>query len=119
LMTLALPRAGKHHQDALKFALYVTNDDNQLEFDKLAVLLPSTKRAAADPFFKQNTAGVEGMARKIAADELQSSRDLTVVVSNQSELYKVFREAVESAFFGKMDPKAALDWAVREWNARL
>ena len=102
-------------------ALYVTNDENQLAFAKLpsTVVFPSTKRAAADPFFKQKGAGPEWKARAIAADELQFGRDLTVVVSNQSELYKIFREAVESAFFGKMSPKEALDFAVREWNARL
>lgn len=121
LMALTVPRASKHQQEAVKFALYVTNDENQLEFAKLpgTVIFPSTKKAAADPFFKQKGAGPEWKARTIAADELKFGRDLTVVVSNQSELYKIFREAVESAFFGKMSPKEALDWAVREWNARL
>jgi len=121
LMALTVPRASKHQQEAVKFALYVTNDENQLEFAKLpgTVIFPSTKKAAADPFFKQKGAGPEWKARSIAADELKFGRDLTVVVSNQSELYKIFREAVESAFFGKMTPKEALDWAVREWNARL
>jgi len=121
LMALAVPKASKHQQDAVKFALFVSNDENQLEFSKLpgTVLFPSTKKAAADPFFKQKGAGPEFKARAIAADELKSGRDLTVVVPNQSELYKIFREAVESAFFGKMSPKEALDWAVREWNARL
>ena len=121
LMALTVPRASRHQQEAVKFALYVTNDENQLEFAKLpgTVIFPSTKKAAADPFFKQKGAGPEWKARSIAADELKFGRDLTVVVSNQSELYKIFREAVESAFFGKMTPKEALDWAVREWNARL
>lgn len=31
----------------------------------------------------------------------------------------MFREAIESAFYGKMSPAQALQWAVREWNARL
>lgn len=121
LMALTVPRASRHQQEAVKFALYVTNDENQLQFAKLpgTVIFPSTKKAAADPFFKQKGAGPEWKARTIAADELKFGRDLTVVVSNQSELYKIFREAVESAFFGKMSPKEALDWAVREWNARL
>lgn len=121
LMALTVPRASRHQQEAVKFALYVTNDENQLEFAKLrgTVIFPSTKKAAADPFFRQKGAGPEWKARTIAADELKLGRDLTVVVSNQSELYKIFREAVESAFFGKMSPKEALDWAVREWNARL
>jgi len=119
LMALAVPKAGRHREDAVKFALFVTNDQNQLAFSKLTVIFPSTKKAAADPFFRQQGPGPEWKARSIAADELKFGRDLTVVVPNQTELFKIFREAVESAFFGKMSPKAALDWAVREWNARL
>lgn len=121
LMALVVPKASKKQQAAVKFALYVTNDANQLAFSKLpgTVLFPSTRKAAADPFFKQKGAGPEFKARAIAADQLRLGRDLTVVVPDQSELYKIFREAVESAFFGKMSAKEALDWAVREWNARL
>ncbi len=119
LMALAVPKASRHQREAVKFALFVTNDENQLDFSKLTVIFPSTKKAVADPYFKQRGAGPEWKARAIAADELTFGRDLTVVVPNQTELYKIFREAVESAFFGKMSPKAALDWAVREWNARL
>ncbi|MDQ7843343.1 MAG: sugar ABC transporter substrate-binding protein [Armatimonadota bacterium] len=121
LMVLAVPKTSRNAAEAVRFALYVTNDENQLAFSKLplTVLFPSTRKAAADPFFKQQGAGPEWKARAIAADELKFGRDLTVVVANQSELYKIFREAVESAFFGKMSPKEALDWAVREWNARL
>ncbi len=119
LMALAVPKASAHQQEAAKFALFVTSDENQLAFSKLSVIFPSTKKAAADPYFKQPGAGPEWKARTIAARELQYGRDLTVVVPNQSELHKIFREAVESAFFGKLSPKAALDWAVREWNARL
>ena len=119
LMTLAVPKASKRQQEAVKFALHVTNDANQLEFSKQSVVFPSTKQAAANPYFRQGGAGPEWRARAIAVDELKFGRDLTVVVPNQSELYKIFREAVESAFFGKMSAKEALDWAVREWNARL
>ena len=119
LMTLTVPKASPRQQEAMKFALYVTNDANQLEFSKQSVVFPSTKQAAANPYFRQGGAGAEWRARAIAVDELRYGRDLTVVVPNQSELYKIFREAVESAFFGKMSAKEALDWAVREWNARL
>lgn len=119
LMTLTVPKTSKHQDEAVKFALYVTNDANQLEFSKQSVVFPSTKQAAANPYFRQGGTGPEWRARAIAVDELRAGRDLTVVVPNQSELYKIFREAVESAFFGKMGAKEALDWAVREWNARL
>jgi putative chitobiose transport system substrate-binding protein len=119
LMAIAVPKASRHQRDAVNFALFVTNDENQLSFSKLTVIFPSTKKAAADPYFTQRGVDPEAKARAIAASELRFGRDLTVVVPNQSELFKIFREAVESAFYGKMSPKAALEWAVREWNARL
>lgn len=119
LMTLTVPKASKRQQDAVKFALFVTNDANQLAFSKLVVIFPSTKAAAADPYFKTSGAGPDSKARTIATEELKFGRDLTLVVSNEGELFKIFREAVERAFFGRMTAQQALDWAVREWNARL
>jgi len=119
LMTLTVPKASQHQAEAVKFALYVTNDANQLAFSKLVVIFPSTKAAAADVYFKRSGADPESKARTIAADELKFGRDLTLVISNEGELFKIFREAVERAFFGKMTPQQALEWAAREWNARL
>src|SRR2546429_832391 len=119
LMTLAMPKASRHQQEAAKFALYVTNDENQLAFSKLTVIFPSTKKAAADPYFRQTGAGPEWQARTIAVGGLKYGRDLTGVVPNQGELFKIFRAAVESGFFGEMSAKEALDRAVREWTARL
>ncbi|MDR7460252.1 MAG: extracellular solute-binding protein, partial [Armatimonadota bacterium] len=118
-MTVSVPKASKAQREAVDFALFVTNDQNQLEFARQVVILPSTRGAAAHPFFKQGGATPEEKVRKIAAAELPLARDLTVVVPNATELYRVFREAVESAFYGKMSPREALDWAVKQWNARL
>jgi putative chitobiose transport system substrate-binding protein len=119
LMVLTVPKASRHQSEAWRFALDVTSDENQLAFSKLTVIFPSTKKAATDPYFRQRGTDPEGKARSIAAAELRFGRDLTVVVPDQSELFKIFREAIESAFFGKMSPQAALEWAAREWNARL
>jgi len=118
-MAVTVPKASKNLKEAVDFGLFVTNDENQLQFSKQVVILPSTRGAAANPFFKQSGATAEDKARKIAAAELPFARDLTVVVPQAADLYRVFREAVESAFFGKMTPKEALDWAVKQWNARL
>lgn len=119
LMTVAVPKASKHPQEAVEFALYMTSDENQLAFSQRSVVFPSVLRAASNPYFRRHGPDPEWQARAIAVDELKFGRDLTLTLPNQGELYKIFREAVESAFFGKMSPKEALDWAVREWNARL
>jgi putative chitobiose transport system substrate-binding protein len=118
-MGVAVTRASRHTQAAVDFALFVTNDENQLEFSKQVVVFPSTKQAAADPFFKRGGAGPEDVARKVGAADLPHARDLSVVVPHSGDLFRVFREAIESAFYGKRTPKDALDWAVSEWNARL
>jgi putative chitobiose transport system substrate-binding protein len=118
-MDLAVPVASRHRSSAVDFALFVTNDANQLAFSHLVVIFPSTRAAARDPYFTRGGATPEERARVIAASELGMARDLTVVVPHSDELFRVFREAIENAFFGRMTPQQALDWAVKEWNAKL
>ncbi|MDR7544245.1 MAG: sugar ABC transporter substrate-binding protein [Armatimonadota bacterium] len=118
-MAVAVPKASRSPQAAVDFALFVTNDENQLAFARQVVVFPSTRQAAADPFFKKGGAGPEDVARKVGAADLAHARDLSVVVPNSGDLFRIFREAVESAFYGKRSPKDALDWAVNQWNARL
>lgn len=118
-MDLAVPTASRHRAEAVAFALYVTDDENQLAFSKQVVIFPSTRAAAGDPYFTHAGAGPEDRARVVAARELATARDLTVVVPHSDDLYRVFREAIESAFYRKMTPGQALQWAVREWNAKL
>ncbi len=118
-MTVAVPRASRNAQAAVDFALFVTSDENQLAFSRLVVVFPSTKQAAADPFFRRGGAAPEDVARKVAAADLPLARDLSVVVPHSGDLFRIFREAIESAFYGKRSPKDALDWAVGQWNGRL
>lgn len=118
-MDLAVPLASRHRPEAVEFALYITNDENQLAFSHLVVIFPSTRAAAADPYFTHAGASPEERARVVAARELGLARDLTVVVPRSDDLFRIFREAVEIAFYGRMTPQQALAWAVKEWNARL
>ncbi len=118
-MSLVVPLASRHRSEAVRFALYVTDDESQLAFDHQVVIFPSTRRAAADAFFSRGGATPEDRARAIAARELGVARDLTVVVPHSDELFRVFKEAVENAFYGRMTPEQALAWAAREWDARL
>ena len=118
-MDVAVPIQTRHRTEAVDFALFVTNDENQLAFSHVVVAFPSTRRAAADPYFTRPGTSPEDRARAIAARELSIARDLTVVTPHSDELFRVFQEAVESAFFGRMTPQQALTWAAREWDRRL
>jgi len=118
-MALTIPLASRHRAEAVQFALFVTDDENQLAFSHLVVIFPSTRRAAADAYFIRAGATPEDRARVIAARELGMARDLTVVVPHSDELFRIFREAIENAFYRRMTPQEALTWAVKEWDARL
>ncbi len=118
-MDLVVPLASRHRAEAVEFAVFVTNDENQLGFSHVLVTFPSTQAAAADPFFTRVGTTPEDRGRMIAARELGMARDLTVVTPRSDELFRIFREAVENAFYGRMTPQQALSWAAREWNSRL
>jgi len=118
-MDLAVPLVSRHRAEAVDFALFVTNDENQLALSHVIVTFPSTRAAAADPYFTQAGTTPVDRSRAIAARELGIARDLTVVTPHSDELFRIFRDAVESAFFGRMTPQQALSWAAKEWNRRL
>ncbi len=118
-MDLAVPLASRHRAEAVDFALFVTNDENQFAFSHVVVTFPSTRAAAADPYFTRVGTTPEDRGRAIAARELGFARDLTVVTPHSDELFRIFRDAVENAFFGRMTPQQALSLAAKEWNNRL
>jgi len=116
-MELTVPLASRHRREAVDFALYVDERRQPAGFCRLVVIFPSTRAAAADPYFTHAGASPEDRARVIAASELGIARDLTVVVPHSDDLFRVFREAVERAFYGRMTPQQALDWRSRSGTA--
>ena len=71
-MNLVIPESTDVEAAAIKFATYVTNDANQLEFAKQANVLPSTVEAMKDSYFSEVSAEstpVE-VARSVSASQL-------------------------------------------------
>jgi putative chitobiose transport system substrate-binding protein len=105
-----------------KFALYLTNDANQLTFARLASVFPTSTRAAADPFFLALSpdAGAAGKAMAAGARSMAHSRTMYVSgVDDYDELRRTLAKAVEAGVTGKQDVKQALDQAVLVWNKKL
>ena len=119
-MNLAVPVSSKHKKLAVEFALFVTNDKNQLEFCKLVPLLPSTKKAAEDAFFKEDTGKpLQDKAKRISIDQLFKSKDLSLGLTHQSDLNRSIREAMEAAMYGRISPQEAMDKAAKQWDEIL
>lgn len=121
VMNLVVPTTSKRQEDAIKLATFITNAENQLAFCKLAGILPSAQKAAADPFFTTlpATASVEDRARRIAAEQLERSVLLVPPMSHQSDLKKAMNAALQRAALGQQTPDEALKQAAADWDRIL
>jgi putative chitobiose transport system substrate-binding protein len=121
VMNLVVPRASQHPDAAVKFALFVTNDENQLAFAKAANVLPSTKQALADSYFQNvpDTASTVERARVISAKQLQQAEILTPTLKDSKRLQKAIYENLQAAMLGQKTVDQAVEDAAQEWNNRL
>jgi putative chitobiose transport system substrate-binding protein len=105
-----------------KFALYLTNDANQLAFARQASVFPTTVRAAADPYFLAQPAGAGAAEQAVEAGARSMAHSHTLYVAgidDYDELRRSLVKAVEAGVTGKQDVQQALDQAVAIWNKKL
>lgn len=104
---------------AHKFAQFVTNNKNQVEFGKAANVFPATAEGVDDPYFTNPGADADDQRQLIATlsknikDGFCGYPEFTPADST------TFTEQVSLAASGKVSPKEALDTAVNDANTRL
>ncbi|MGE0489653.1 MAG: sugar ABC transporter substrate-binding protein [Vulcanimicrobiota bacterium] len=119
-MNFVVPRSARHRQLAVEFGLFLTNPDNQLAFDKLVPILPSTRATAEDPFFQTGSGEpLLDEAIRISIDQLARARDFSLGLPKQRDLNRALKENVEAALAGKLSSREALDRAAERWNEIL
>jgi len=120
VMNLIIPRDTDQPQAALKFALFVTNNENQLAFAKAASVLPSTVQALSDTYFKTlkpDASSVE-KARVVSASQLQQAEVLIPAMKNLNVLQKTIYENLQAAMLDEKTVDQAISDAAQEWNQR-
>ncbi|NJM68725.1 MAG: sugar ABC transporter substrate-binding protein [Scytonema sp. RU_4_4] len=120
VMNVVIPRDSKQPDAALKFALFLTNDENQLTFAKAANVLPSTVKSLADSYFKDVPANASTLdkARVISAQELRQAEILTPRLKDIKRLQKAIYENLQAAMLGEKTVDKAVEDAANEWNSR-
>ncbi|AKJ31620.1 ABC transporter substrate-binding protein [Caldimonas brevitalea] len=123
LFHFAVPKGvtGATFTEAGKFAKFLTNDANQLEFSKLSGTFPTTRKAANDAHFQQaGNAGAFEKAVATGAKTMDSIRTLYVAgVPDFETLNKRLQDAVEAGVIGRKDIQASLNDAAAYWNSKL
>jgi putative chitobiose transport system substrate-binding protein len=120
VMNIVIPRNTDQPDAALKFALFLTNDDNQLAFAKAANVLPSTVAALNDSYFTNVAADAPTaeQARSISAKQMQDAEVLLPTIKDIKELQKIVYDNLQAAMLGEKTVDQAVADAAAEWDER-
>ena len=105
MMNFIIPIKSKKQAEALKFALYLTNEENQLELGKLTNILATNENALNNEFYSQ-TGDIFAQARAISAKQLKNiqpipfypnRKDVILLINNTTQKIFLEQDSVENA----------------------
>ncbi|MEO0489382.1 MAG: sugar ABC transporter substrate-binding protein [Cyanobacteria bacterium P01_A01_bin.123] len=120
VMNLVIPQSTDVPEAALKFALYVTNDENQLDFAKTGNVLPSTINALNDGYFTEvaDDNDAVAVARSFSAAQMEDAEVLVPAMEDVKALQKILYENLQAAMLGQKSVDQAVNDAADAWNQR-
>ena len=109
LMNFVIPLRAKHKDEALKFALFLTNDKNQLELAKLTNVLAVNKQTLNNDFYKKyDKNDLMAKARVISAGQLNRLQPVFRTQKNQKEINNLVNNAVQNILLNKGETEKIL-----------
>jgi putative chitobiose transport system substrate-binding protein len=120
VMNLVIPRDSKRADEALKFALFVTNADNQLAFTQQGGTLPSNIEAIERyiaKLEKESSGSSVEQARKVSASQLKDAEVLIPPMKNFNQLQKLIYENLQAAMLKQKTVEQAVKDSAEAWNA--
>ncbi len=101
LMNLIIPKKAKHKDLALKFALMLTNEENQLELAKITNVLPSNKYALDSEYFKNCSSDLYEQSRCISAKQLDNLIEFDFDEKNKKAINEAINKTLEEILLDK------------------
>ncbi len=121
VMNLVIPRDTDKSEQALDYALYVTNTQNQLAFAQASSVLPSTVEAVEQYISnieKQEHTILKEQAKIVSAAQLKDAQVLVPVQKDLPILQKAIYENLQAAMLKEKTVEQAIQDAAKEWNSR-
>lgn len=117
LMNFVIPVRAKHKQEALKFALFLTNYENQLELVKLTNVLAVNEETLKDDFYTTyDKNDLMAKARVISANQLYKIEPSFKTLKDQKEVNTIVNSAVQQILLNKNTTKNILDDVLNKIN---
>ena len=110
LMNFVIPLRAKHKNEALKFALFLTNYENQLELAKLTNVLAVNEKTLKDDFYTNyEQDDLMAKARVISAKQLYKIEPSFKTMKDQKEINTIVNTAVQQILLNKNTTGKILD----------
>lgn len=117
LMNFVIPLRAKHKKEALEFALFLTNEENQLKLAKLTNVLAVNQKALENDFYtKYEENDLFAKARVISAKQINKIQPVYKTQKGQKEINIIINSAIQEILLGKTEVKDALDKVAEDWK---
>ena len=115
-MNFIIPLKAKHKDEALKFALFLTNSENQLELAKLTNVIATNNETLKHDFYnKYNETDLMAKARVISAKQLNHVQPALQSSRNQKDINNIINSAVQEILLDKGNTKPILEKVSKDW----
>lgn len=117
LMNFIIPKKAKNKEEALKFALFFTSEENQLKLAKLTTILPVNEKALKSDYFNKNfDNSLQEKARIISAKQLQNIQKPIQNIKNKKELNTLSANYIQQILINDEDITKTLDKFAQDWQ---
>ena len=117
LMNLVIPLKAAHKQDALKFALFLTNEENQLKLARLTNVIATNRKALNDPFYNDyDENDLIAKARVLSAKQIDQIQPVLRQNKGQKEIDLLINTAVQEILLNKADTQSILNKVSKKWE---
>ncbi len=118
LMNFVIPEKSKNPEAAIKFAIFLTNKTNQLEFAKMTTILPVNKLALEDEYFTSinKNSDIQTKARIISAKQLNNLQPPLKNIKNKKELNTMSANYLQDILINNADIEKTLNEFSENWE---
>ncbi|MBR2526033.1 sugar ABC transporter substrate-binding protein [bacterium] len=117
MMNFVIPKKAKNKDVALEFALFLTNEKNQLALAKQTNILATNEKALQNEYYtKYDEKDLMAKARVLSAKQLYKIEPVQKTLKSQKEVNTVLNTAVQLILLDNVDTKKVLDSAAKKWS---
>lgn len=117
MMNFVIPKRAKNKDAALEFALFLTNETNQLTLAKQTNILVTNEHALQNEYYnKYDEKDVLSKARVLSARQLYKIEPVQKTQKSQKEVNTVLNTAVQLILLDNVNTKNVLESAAKKWT---